>query len=464
MNAAAAVRLATPTSGADRGRFALIAGATAAAGALLMAALHILRLPSFDSGSPGQADAGLANYVTEGGLRGGVVIATLLLTVPVFALAVQALRVGSVARDRRMASLRLAGATPRDVRMIAAAEAGGAALAGGLLAGPAYVLLWVVAGVLPPQSARMLAAPDAFEILAWAGVIALAALAGAVAGAAIHGRAVVEPLGVRRRARPAAPGRASRGMVFAGVVLVVVALSGLQRASTQGGGESFPFALALLGVLLAAFASGPRLVLACSRVLNRRHGAEGLIADRRLQADPRTAGRVAGVLFVCGMALGIESLLVAGQLFDSSSGDVDVFYFAGYGMATAVVLVGAAVALLTLLVGAADGLLDARRPLAALSALGVDEKTLERVLARQLSTIAVPTIVAGALVGGPGIMGVVGIVGDPTSLGGMVQGFAPAFGTALVAGLAMALVARLAARLLRPMMHAAIDPENLRTA
>ena len=154
MKAATAVRLATPTSGADRGRFALIAGATAAAGALLVAALHILRLPTFDPGSPGEANADLANYVTEGGLRGGVVIATLLLTVPVFALAVQALRVGSVARDRRMASLRLAGATPGDVRRIAAAEAGGAALAGGLLAGPAYVLLWIVAGVAARPRAR----------------------------------------------------------------------------------------------------------------------------------------------------------------------------------------------------------------------------------------------------------------------------------------------------------------------
>ena len=81
-------------------------------------------------------------------------IATLLLTVPVFALAVQALRVGSVARDRRMASLRLAGATPSDVRVIAAAEAGGAALAGGLLAGPAYLLLWILAGVAAARRAR----------------------------------------------------------------------------------------------------------------------------------------------------------------------------------------------------------------------------------------------------------------------------------------------------------------------
>jgi len=126
MTLSTALRLARPASAADRGRFALIAGSIAVAGALVLAAAHILRLPSFDSGTLAADRSDLANYVTEGGLRAGVVIATLLLTVPVFALTVQALRIGSVARDRRMASLRLAGATPRDVRVIAAAEAGGA--------------------------------------------------------------------------------------------------------------------------------------------------------------------------------------------------------------------------------------------------------------------------------------------------------------------------------------------------
>ena len=70
--------------------------------------------------------------------------AAFLLTVPVLALAAQALRVGSVARDRRMAALRLAGATPRDVRMIAAGEASFAALAGVAFAGPVYLLLWLL--------------------------------------------------------------------------------------------------------------------------------------------------------------------------------------------------------------------------------------------------------------------------------------------------------------------------------
>jgi len=205
MKPSTALRLARPGSTSDRRRFLLIAGSMAVASALLLAALHILRLPT-DIGPrlggigepllPYSVEGrGLARYLTENDLRPGVVIAALLLTVPVLAFTVQALRVGSVARDRRMASLRLAGATPRDVRTVAAADAGGAALAGGLLGGPAYLLLWLLAGVLPPAGTRMLDTPDALDLATWAVLVPIAGIAGALAAAVIHGRAVVEPLG-----------------------------------------------------------------------------------------------------------------------------------------------------------------------------------------------------------------------------------------------------------------------------
>ena len=101
MKPSTALLLARPRSTTvERRRFALIAVSVAGSAALLLAAVHVLRLPA-DSG----ADPGLARYLTESGLRPGVVIGTVLLTVPMLALVIQALRVGSVSRDRRMASL-----------------------------------------------------------------------------------------------------------------------------------------------------------------------------------------------------------------------------------------------------------------------------------------------------------------------------------------------------------------------
>jgi hypothetical protein len=466
MSPATALRLARPSSRADRGRFLLIAVATSLAGGLLIAIAHIVRIPVGNGSEAGQH--GLANYVTESGLRPGVVIAALLLAVPVLALAVQALRVGSVARDRRMAALRLAGATPRDVRAIAAAEAAGAAIAGALLAAPAYLLLWLVVGALPPSGARMLDAPDALDLAAWALLAPVAAVAGAIAGAAIHGRAVVEPLGVRRRARAPRPGRVNLAVLLGGLALVIGALVAVPRFSRVGGGEGVLIVASLTGVLLVAFAAGTRLVLRSAQLLARRRGAEALLASRRLRADPRSAGRVAGVLLVCGVALGFESVLLSAQLFPSAGLDrqIDSFYLTGYAAAGLVVLAGAGVAVLTMLVGAADALLDARRPLATLGALGVDEGLLLRVLARQLSATAVPAIVVGVLVGGPVItlLGAVGLAGDAGALGLLARLLGPGLLMALVAGLALFAVARVAARLLRPMIRAAIDPENLRVA
>jgi len=473
MKPSTALLLARPAGAADRGRFLLIAGSVALAGALLLAAVHILRLPA--DGASGVVELGplspdsergrgLSDYLTDGGLRPGVMIAALLLAVPVLALTVQSLRVGSVARDRRMASLRLAGATPRDVRTVAAAEAGGGAIAGALLAGPAYLLLWLLVGILPPSGMRMLDAPHALDLLAWAALVPLAGAAGALAGAAIQGRILVAPLGVRRRNRPPAPGRASRAALIAGIALIVTSIAAVPLLAPHSAGALGLLILAMLGLLLAAFAGGPRLVLASARVLARRSGAEALLAARRLRADPCSAGRVAGVLVVCGVALGVEAVLVAELLLDGGLDDQGGFYLAGYGMAALAVLVAAAVALLTLLVGAADGLLDARRPLATLSVLGVDEQALVRVLARQLSATAVPAVVAGALAGGPGFALLIATSNDERALEAATRALLPAGFAAVAAAFVLATAARLAARLLRSLIRTAIDPENLRVA
>src|SRR5918994_2030529 len=100
MTAATAWRLSRPRAG--RGA---IAAAVAITGALVLYVLHLLRATI-------EVSVNLSNYIQERELRIGVITAALLLTVPVLALALQALRMGSAERDRRAAALRLAGLTP----------------------------------------------------------------------------------------------------------------------------------------------------------------------------------------------------------------------------------------------------------------------------------------------------------------------------------------------------------------
>ena len=204
MKLATTALLARPRSPADRGRLLLLTASTAVAGGLLIAAARIARLSidtesGFTQFGPDRPTYQLAPYVGQAGLRPGVVLGALLMTVPVFALAVQTLRVGSVARDRRMSALRLAGATPRDVRAVAAAEAGGAAALGGLLAGPTYLVLFVVLGRLLPSGSRLLPVPTVADLLVWLAVVVLLGVLGVVAGAAVERRVLTDPLGVNRR-------------------------------------------------------------------------------------------------------------------------------------------------------------------------------------------------------------------------------------------------------------------------
>ncbi len=309
----------------------------------------------------------------------------------------------------------------------------------------------------------MVDTPDAADLFTWVALIPLALVVGTLVGAAVHGRAVVEPLGVSRRSRTAPPGRVSLVFLIAGLVLAVAAFAGVVRADSDTNSLAL-IVLTMLGLLVAAFAGGSRFVLACARVLANRRGAEALLASRRLRADPRSPGRVAAVLLVCGIALSVEGLIVAAQLRgDGFESDV-AFYLGGIGLAAFVALVAALVAVLTLLIGAADALLDARRPLATLAAVGVDERTISRSLSRQLSATAVPAIAVGALFGAPlTVLLGFSLVGE-SPLRATAFAFLPAVCASLVGGLAMIATSRLAARLLRPLLRTAVDPENLRVA
>lgn len=444
MNPATLLLLANPSSSADRRRVRLSASATALAGALLLVANGILRYH-------GQSTEPLARYVSETGLRGGTAAAVAMLVVPVLFFAVQALRVGSVARDRRVAALRLAGATPRATRAVAAAESGRAALTGGLAAGPVYLLLWLLGGRLPDR-AGLVPAPTLLDLFTWLALTLVFGIAGAIAGAAVEGRTLSDPLAARRQMSPRGPGVGTAGVIVIG--LVIVAASG---RSIRPGGSAVVYAL-LLGVLLVAMASGPLVVMAAGRILRARGGALCLLAGSRLAADVRSPGRIAGVLLVCGIALGIDAALTGAYLSDPRNTYDTGFYLTGFGLAALAIGIAAAVAVATLVVGAADGLLDARRALSTLAAFGLDAPALTRVLRLQLAAVAVPSIVLGTLVGGGTIVGV------PVSDTELTKSALLIVLVALLSGTGALVAAWLTGRALGGHVLAAIDPENLRIA
>ncbi|MEW2165722.1 FtsX-like permease family protein [Streptomyces sp. NPDC007084] len=331
--------------------------------------------------------------------RSGVVMALVLLLMPVLGFLGQCARVGAVHRDRRLAALRLAGATPAQVRRIAALETGLACLAGSAVT-TAFAVRYL---------GHRWSEPPVHLWVAW-GLIAVAVpVLGGLVGVFALRRVVASPLGLVRRTRPAA-GRAPGAAVLVGAVTVF--LIGLVLVPRRLGGfettRGFLVTVVVLTGLGAvrAVGAGARLI---GRVLAERTGNPAtLIAAERLRDDPWAGARThAAVLLVTvvGTAfVGVREVLLddlAGRDPRTLAADL-AFYTTGVDLTGAAILIALALALSGLAVGTAESLATRRRGLAAQVAAGVPRAVLGRALLLETALPLAPAVaVAGA--GGFGI-------------------------------------------------------------
>lgn len=344
----------------------------------------------------GQYAVGLAHgLLDQPGQRHGVVFALLLLLVPVLGFLGQSARIGAVHRDRRLAGLRLAGATPWQVRRIAALETGLACLLGSALATAAAVPV-------------LLSYWNSPNVVAWAGialvVLGVPALGAAVSALALR-RVVASPLGQVRRVRPAQrPGRVF--LVATGLFAVLALTATLTQVADN---RLFGFAVVPLTVFslimlvgagavwLSGWASG--LV---GRVLaGRARSAAVLIAAERLRDDPWAAARThAAVLLVTVVGtgfVGVRQVMLAdleGMRRANQLGMDMAFYTTGLDLTAAAVLVGLAIVLSALAVGTAESLATRRRGLAAQTAAGVPRTVLARALLLESALPLAPAVLA----------------------------------------------------------------------
>lgn len=339
-----------------------------------------------------------AGLLDQPGTRAGVIVGLLLLLLPVLALLGQCARIGAVHRDRRLAGLRLAGATPWQVRRIAALETGLACLLGSAVATVFFVLLLL----------RQWNRPN---VLAWA-AIALVAVAvpllGAAAGALALRRVVTSPLGWVRRVAPRT-GRGPGLLFLAGVLLVgVVALvTVLGMFSTAAHRPHAGMPLAMAGVILAVGAGAVWLsgatAKATGRILAvRARSATTLIAAERLRDDPWSAARThAAVLLVTVVGtcfMGIRQVLsevVRSHKFSAHAS----YYLTGLDLTGAAIAIAFAITLSGLAVGTAESLATRRRGLAAQAAAGVPHTVLGRALLLETALPLAPAVLLAGLGG-----------------------------------------------------------------
>ena len=461
-------------------RAALLAGTTALATGLVLIALTMLLLPS----QPAEA---LFSLVAEPGLRWGTAFATALLMVPLLLMLNQVVRLGTATRERTLATLRLAGATPGEVRRIGAIEVG-LPVTLGAMAGPlVFTLLRTLFGgqranagagmhvvdltVAPhsdvvatysvlsstPALIPTSVTPSWWQTLA---VVALVAAAGVLTGSLASRHLIASPLGVSRRVRRPAP--RPWGLLLVGTGLGAMAASmsgvfgrfGLSQALMMAG-----ILLAVLGVISlgpwVAFRSG-------QRAARRTSDPATLIAAGHLVSDPRPAGRAAAAVGVIGIGSGVAAVMEVGIFFYSSF--INPFFVISFALVGAALILVLLVTASTLAVHAAESLVDRRRVLAALAAAGTPVSVLRDALRREAMLTALPLSVGGVLIGAV-VAGAVGVA-TAASAGTVAVSYAGLLvlcgQLAVTVGLTWAAI-RIAIGAVAPRLLQAAAPASLRT-
>jgi len=428
----------------------LLGSCTAVVCTLLLIVVTFARLPE----SP---DEVLFNLVADPGTRVGTAFATALLTLPPLLLLYQAVRLGTAARDRRLAALRLAGATPGEVRRLGALEVGIPALAGSL---GGVVLFWLLRVVLGEDATYNMAfqsdgyvstlslrlVPTSVAPQWWAALLVVigTTVAGVTVGARAARGVVVTPLGVSRRQASAPPRPWGVLLLVAAVLAVPVAVGRVSDVA--------PLAivgLAILGVISLA----PWAAHRAGRFAESRTASPAvLLAARRLVADPRPAGRAAAAVGAIALVSGGGAALAADLMVEEND---DPFYYISLALVAGALLVALLVAIGTLAVHSVESLLDRQRSVASLAALGMPLEELESAQRWEARLVAMPMATAGVLLGS-------------VALGALGGGVSPVALLVLLADVVVTLglvwLAIIAAvRMTRPWAIRAASAANLRT-
>jgi len=458
-------------------RAALLAGFTALATALLLVALTMLLLPS----QPAEA---LFSLVAEPGLRWGTAFATAMLVLPLLLMLNQVVRLGTATRERRLAALRLAGATPAEVRRLGAVEVGFPVTVGAMAGPLVFALLRTLFGgqrvnpaagmhvvdltVTPPSdvvatysilNSTPALIPTSVSPAWWqtVAVVALVAAAGVMTGSLASRHLVASPLGVSRRERRPAPRPWGLLLVGTGLGAMAVAVSG-----AFGRGQAVMMAGILL-VVLGVIALAPWVAFRSGqRAARRTSDPATLIAAGHLVSDPGPAGRAAAAVGAIGIVSGVAAVMEVGVFFYSRF--IDPFFVISFALVGGALILVLLVTASTLAVHAAESLVDRRRVLAALVAAGTPVSVLRDALRREAMLTSMPLSVGGVLIGAV-VAGVVGVAAaDSTgTLAVNLAGLLFVCGQVTVTvGLTWVAI-RIAIGAVAPRLLQATAPANLRT-
>ncbi|SNS74155.1 FtsX-like permease family protein [Asanoa hainanensis] len=235
------------------------------------------------------------------------------LIFPVLIFIGTATRLSAARREQRFAAMRLIGATPRQVSLLATVESTVAAAAGALLGFGVFFAIRPGLAAIPFTGATFF--PSDLT-LTWVNVLAV--VAGIPIGAAVAARLAlrrvrISPLGVTRRVTPRPP-RAWRLIPLVAGIAELAWFVGRKPETTDG--QTYAYLAGVVLMVAGLVLAGPWLTMRAARlVAGRAQRPAALIAGRRLADDPMAAFRaVSGLvvaLFVMTAASGAITSYVA---------------------------------------------------------------------------------------------------------------------------------------------------------
>ncbi|MDP9820640.1 FtsX-like permease family protein [Nocardioides massiliensis] len=447
------------TLAGGRGRAVLLAACTAVVSGLLLVGQAMLLLPAYP-------DEALYSVVAESGTRGGFIFGVVMLALPALLLLFQAVRLGTSARERRLAALRLAGATPSDVRRLGGLEVGPPAFLGAVAGYGVYLLVRAAFGGTATDATccepgvtlhgstlafvPTTVAPAWWHVLLTIGVVTML---GVLVGTAANRGVIVSPLGITRRTTSRPPRPWGLLLIAAGIGFGVFSLV-LFRSSAFLDVVAPLLAIVLLVLGLINLAPWTAYVVG-RRVARRAKTAPALLAARRLAGDPRPAGRAAAAVGAIGLVAG-GAAAMAGDIMETQAPGDRSYYLVAIGLIGVALVLALLAVIGSLAVHSVESLLDRKRSVASLAALGGTSDLLARTQRAEVGLVAMPMATGGTMLGSL-------VIGIPLAGVGPAWAVATALALGLVTGLVW-LAIRLAIVITGPWIRKAADPDNLRTA
>ncbi|HTW04356.1 MAG TPA: FtsX-like permease family protein [Streptosporangiaceae bacterium] len=235
-------------------------------------------------------------------------VGVLAVLFPVLILISTATRLSAARREERFAAMRLVGATPVQVGVVASIDAIVSALLGVLLGIGVFALVQPALAGAALIGTRYFAYDVTPTAAGYAGMLVAVPLASALASVLSLRRLQISPLGVTRKVTPPPPTFWRVVPLLAGIAAFV---AGLAITNSQGiGAPTYP---GLLIIMIGLVVGGPWLTAQAARLFGRlTRGAASMLAARRLADNPKTAFRtVSGLVLAVFLGTIVAGLVPA---------------------------------------------------------------------------------------------------------------------------------------------------------